>query len=91
MVGAVVLVAGLIVVVGLGSGRGRVICGGILGVMPVGGVRIGVWLGIVVVVVVSAERVIVLGVVRMVVRWLMVGPGGWWCEGRWFLWETISV
>ena len=44
--------------------------------MPVGGVRIGVWLGIVVVVVEGSERVIVLGVVRMVGRWLMVGPGG---------------
>ena len=87
-IGAVVVVVagfGEVVVVGLGSGRGRVICGGILGVIPVGGVRIGVWLGIVVVVVVAAERVIVLGVVRMVVRWLMVGPGGRWCEGGWFV------
>ena len=72
----VVAVFGVVVVVGLGSGRGRVICGSILGVMPVGGVLIGVWLGVVVVVVEGSERVIVLGVVRMVGRWLMVGPGG---------------
>ena len=52
---------------------------------------IGVWLGVVVVAVVGAGRVKVLGVVRMLVRWLMVGPGGWWCEGRWFLRGTISV
>ena len=32
--------------------------------------------------------VVVLGVVRMVVRWLMVGPGWWWCEGRWFVKEA---
>ena len=49
---------------------------------------IGVWLGIVVVVVVGAGRVKVLGVVRMLVRWLMVGSGWWWCEGAWFVKET---
>ena len=51
--------------------------------MPVVGVGIGVWLGIVVVVVVGAGRVKVLGVVRMLVRWLMVGSG--WSRLRFLL------
>ena len=77
----VVVVEGMVFIVVVEACRWVVI------VVVLGG-WIGVWLGIVVVVVVGAGRVKVLVVVRMLVRWLMVGPGWWWCEGGCVVKET---